>query len=520
MADQLKQTVELPTPSEMKELLPYCRPSEIALLKTLLTKNNKMWTPLPGPQAEAYYSKADIVGYGGAAGGGKTDLVCGLTLNEHQRTITFRREGTQLTGIESRMEELVGHTDGYNSTKKVWKLMSPDGVRREIQFAGVPHIKDVKRFQGNPHDLINFDEVTEFLEAMVRFLMGWNRTADEGQRCRVLMTFNPPTTAEGRWVISFFAPWLDPKHPNPAEPGELRWFTTIAGKDVECDGPDPIEVDGEMVYPKSRTFIPAKVEDNLYYMKTGYKAQLQALPEPLRSQMLKGDFMAGVKDDEWQVIPTAWLDAAMERWHERPKPKRGIMDSMGVDVGRGGDKSVITERFGNWFDRQRVYPGTEAKTGPEVAAKVVMHRKDRAPVHVDVIGVGSSVYDFLVENEVQTLAINNSAPSAAMTKNNKLKFRNIRAEVFWKLREALDPDTGENLQIPPDPELTRDLCAARWKLTPNGIQIESKEEIKERIGHSPDKGDSFLLATITTMKDEELPWNDTDDAEVDYDPYE
>jgi hypothetical protein len=67
----------------------------------------------------------------------------------------------------------------------------------------------------------------------VRFLLGWLRTTTPGLHCQALLTFNPPTTSEGRWVIEFFAPWLDPKHPNPRSPGELRWFATIAGKDLE-----------------------------------------------------------------------------------------------------------------------------------------------------------------------------------------------------------------------------------------------------------------------------------------------
>jgi hypothetical protein len=99
------------------------------------------------------------------------------------------------------------------------------------------------------------------------------------------MTFNPPTTNEGRWVIEFFGPWLDDKHPNPAQPGELRWFTTIGGRDEEVsDGRPFVLIDGQRVYdfdpeehapediikPKSRTFIPARLTDNPYYMATDY----------------------------------------------------------------------------------------------------------------------------------------------------------------------------------------------------------------------------------------------------------
>jgi hypothetical protein len=69
-------------------------------------------------------------------------------------------------------------------------------------------------------------------EHQARFVIGWNRSSNAKQRTRGLMTFNPPTTIEGRWVIEFFGPWLNDMHPNPAKPGELRWFTTIAGKDM------------------------------------------------------------------------------------------------------------------------------------------------------------------------------------------------------------------------------------------------------------------------------------------------
>jgi hypothetical protein len=114
--------------------------------------------------------------------------------------------------------------------------------------------------------------------------MGWLRTEVVGQRCRVVMCFNPPCTAEGRWVLAYFGPWIDPKHPRPATPGELRWYVTGPdGKEVECVDNSPVVVGGKTLTPKSRTFIPARVTDNPYYVRTNYVAQLQALPEPLRS---------------------------------------------------------------------------------------------------------------------------------------------------------------------------------------------------------------------------------------------
>ena len=77
-----------------------------------------------------------------------------------------------------------------------------------------------------------------------------------------------------------------------------------------------------------------------------------------------------------------------------------------------------------------------------------------------------------------------------------LKMRNQRAEAYWRARESLDPETGDALAIAPDNELLADLTAARYKVTPSGVLIESKEDIKKRIGRSTDCGDAFTMSLL------------------------
>lgn len=455
--------------------------------------------PTPGPQSEAYHTSADITFYGGAAGGGKTDLAIGLALTTHTESIIFRRESTQLEGIYQRLTEILGSRDGFNGSSKIWRL--PDRV---IEFGSVKDVGDEMKYQGRPHSLKVFDEITHFQESQFRFLCGWLRSTKTGEPQRILCTGNPPTDSDGEWVLRFWAPWLDPKHPNPAEPGELRYYVTFEnGIETEVDGPDWVTdpSTGEKVKPKSRTFIPSFVEDNPYLMETGYKATLQAMPEPLRSQMLKGDFRAGVGDDPWQVIPTEWVEAAMKRWvpmHDMPYMD---MDSMGVDVARGGqDKTAIARRHGGWFDEVITVPGTATPNGQTGASLAIQYRRDMAPVHVDIIGVGGSVYDHLDENGIQSIPVNVAKKSHARAAYGNMGFKNLRAQLYWDLRESLDPRSKSLIALPPDSELKADLCAARFKITPTGIQVESKEEIKERIGRSPDKGDAVLLAHMVTQK--------------------
>ena len=307
------------------DLLAYLTPEELAELDLLIVSDPTVWRPLPGPQSLAFHSEADIIGYGGAAGGGKTDLACGKSLTQHQKVLVLRREATQLTGIIDRFTELIGSRDGYNGAERIWRLPG-----KQIEFGSTPNLDDWNKYQGRPHDLLVFDEAANFLEAQVRALLGWLRSVDPAQRCQALLTFNPPTTAEGRWITAFFAPWLDKKHPKPAQPGELRWFAMIDGEEVEVPNGEPFQHGADLIKPMSRTFIPSRVSDNPYLMGTGYMATLQSLPEPLRSQMLYGDFNAGIEDDPWQVIPTAWVEAAQARW-KRPD-KLAPMDSLGVDV--------------------------------------------------------------------------------------------------------------------------------------------------------------------------------------------
>lgn len=494
--------------------------AERAELDRLLASDRVVWRPLPGPQAVAFDSQAVITGYGGAAGGGKTDLAVGLSLTKHQKIGIFRQHGTELTGVIDRIAEILKTREGYNGTERIWRTKRSDGVPIQIEFGSFPAPDEERKYQGRPHDLLVFDEASNMRQEAVRFLLGWLRSTDRNQRCRALLTFNPPTTAEGRWVVQFFAPWLDKAHPRPAQPGEIRWFATVDGKDVEVDDGKPFTHNGELITPLSRTFVPSRVSDNPYLMGTGYMAQLQSLPEPLRSQMLYGDFQAGVEDDPWQVIPTAWVQAAQARWK---KPDvLPPMDSVGVDVARGGkDQTIIARRHGMWFDEPLVYQGKQTPDGPSVAGLTIAAVRDHAPIHIDVIGVGSSPYDFLNQARQQVTGVNVSESATATDKSGRLRFKNLRSQLWWQMREALDPSSNTGIALPPDPRLLADLCAPTWKPIGQTVNVVSREEILDKIGRSPDYGSAYILALIDTPKRSLLAHMfGSKKSQREYDPYE
>lgn len=473
------------------------------------------WSPdgRNDPQTEAYDSEADLLLYGGAAGGGKSDLLCGVALTRHTNSVIFRKQSTDLRGIEERLLQLAGR-DGWNGTLKTLRL-GP----KLIELGHLDKPGSEESWRGRPHDFIGFDEGGQLSKYKVRFVLGWLRSADPKQRRRAIIATNPPTGGEGEWLVEWFAPWLDPKFSNPATQGELRWCVTAPDKDgtiIWVDDGRPVMFTGytecrrgtdeeiershpELVQPQTRTFIQSLLKDNPYLADTGYRAQIQSLPEPLRTQLLNGDFIVGREDHEWQVIPTAWVKAAQERWQPRP-PEGAVMTAMGVDIAQGGaDRTVIACRFGPWYAPLQEKPGVLTPTGSEVATFILNCRRDMSVIVLDVGGgYGGAAKMRLEDNEIKSRSFNGAGASSARTEDRQIGFVNKRAEATWRFREALDPDQdhGSPIALPPDPQILADLTAFRWKMAARGIQIESKEDLKkpERLGRSPDKGDAIIMA--------------------------
>lgn len=473
--------------------------AQLAQVDRLLSRMTPVWSPDPDnePQSLAYLSTADVLGFGGAAGGGKSELALGKALTQHRRTQIFRREGTELGGLIDRVAEILGHRRGLGGKPPIWRRPTP--TCELIEFCSVPHPGDEVKYQGRPKDFLVFDEAANFLEMVVRFVMGWVRTTDVDQRTQTLLTFNPPTTAEGRWVLTYFGPWLDKKHHHPAKPGELRWYAMVDGKEIECESSAPFEHEDTVVKPMSRTFFPSRVTNNKFLARTNYISQLEMLPEPLRSQMRHGDFVAGVEDDPYQVIPTAWIEAAQGRWQKLSvKPP---MDSIGCDVAMGGrDNTALARRHGFWFDEPILYTGHQSKDGPTIAGWCIAAQRDQAVIHIDLLGVGAEPYGHLMQSNTQTVGVVFGETTHETTAGGRMGFVNVRALLWWRAREMLDPNANNGIALPPDKLVLPDLAAPRWHPVGGKIQVESRDDIVKRIGRSPDVGTAIILAMLMTPK--------------------
>jgi hypothetical protein len=453
-----------------------------------------VWQPHPAnrPQVQAYLSDAFETLYGGAAGGGKSDLLLGLARTMHRRSLLLRRTFPDLErSLISRSLEFFGEQKFYNASKHIWNI---DGRRIEfghMERIGTPQVPaDEAQYASAPYDLIAWDQLEQFPEYAYIFMLSRARSAD-GKRVRVIASANP--VGEGvEWIMRRWRAWLVDK---TARPGEILWYrTNEEGNDVLTtkDHPDAV----------SRTFIPAGLSDNPY-LNDDYRRSLMLLTEPLRSALLSGNWSAMLTDDAYQVIPRAWVRAAMARW--TPEPPKSEPLVVGSDVARGGDdKTVNAPRRGNWFDKLHKHPGRSTPDGQSVVALLAVLLANGGSANIDVIGVGASAYDLARDKKLNVRPVNFANKSTAKDKSGTLDFINMRAECYWRFREALDPDDGENMALPPDPELEADLCTPRWSMQTNGIKIESKEDIKKRIGRSPDCADAVVLAKAHVVDASEL----------------
>ncbi len=117
-------------------------------------------------------------------------------------------------------------------------------------------------------------------------------------------------------------------------------------------------------------------------------------------------------------------------------------------------------------------------------------------VGIDDAGVGGGVSDRLVEQDVSIDRVN-FGESAIESE----RFINVRAEAYWILRDALNPKSTDPLQIEDDDDLLHELTNIKFSFTSKGqIKIESKDEIKKRIGRSPDKADALAIAYYAGRK--------------------
>lgn len=243
------------------------------------------------------------------------------------------------------------------------------------------------------------------------------------------------------------------------------------------------------------------------------------------------------------VIPLGWVQAAVNRWHDvMDDPKAHPATSMraatpgrrvlGIDIGgEGEDETVFSIRYGNIIEKLLKYRIADTTEIVDNAAQY-LHEPGSLAV-VDVIGIGAGVFHLLNRYKADSVIVgtplkfNAAASTPRVDQIGEFRFRNDRAAAWWNLRELLDPSKGSNLCLPDDERMIAELVSVRYKLNVGGIiQIESKDDIRKRLGRSTDSADAVIQAfwIDTAAGDmEAVEWGATNGRDVigydGYDPF-
>ncbi|WP_284576789.1 hypothetical protein [Streptomyces sp. 2P-4] len=222
----------------------------------------------------------------------------------------------------------------------------------------------------------------------------------------------------------------------------------------------------------------------------------------LYANRVLGEFHAS---DEDSVIPLAWVEAAVERWHLWDAAGRPPLDGrqvIGVDVARGGgDSTVLAHRTGLAITELEIHDREDTMQTTARVQAAVLRRPGAVPA-VDSMGVGGGVVDRLRELGEPVLAYTGAAKSKMRTRDGEWGFTATRSAAYWRCRELLDPAFGAELMLPPDDLLLADLTAPTWEVktgVPPKIQIEPKEDLIARLGRSPDRGDAVVMALYAEL---------------------
>ena len=199
------------------------------------------------------------------------------------------------------------------------------------------------------------------------------------------------------------------------------------------------------------------------------------------------------------LIPFEWIEKANKNWRAyqeaRVEPDEPLR--LGVDVaGMGRDSSVLCPRYGDYVPRFDVHQSGGQADHMHVVGMVTQHlgTDRRAKAFIDTIGEGAGEYSRLMElGKYNVYSCKFSEGARRLTDaSGQYTFANMRAYLYWCIRDWLNPKNHTGAALPPNELLAEELTETKWKFQSNGsIIIEPKEDIKKRIKRSPDYTDAL-----------------------------
>jgi len=211
----------------------------------------------------------------------------------------------------------------------------------------------------------------------------------------------------------------------------------------------------------------------------------EARSYPFYEQLYECKFPAANLIDERGYTLLLTEEKIKEAMEREVEPKGN--SKLGVDIGRGGDYTVFVERRDNYarmLEKNRD-PDLMAQVGRVKKYKEDLKIENPADIFIDDIGIGGGVTDKLREDDIPVTAV--VAGAKAMDDS---KFTNVKAEAFWATKLWIEAKSNA---LENQPEF-KQLEEIRYKEdSERRLKIEPKQELRQRIGYSPDVADAFMV---------------------------
>ena len=186
---------------------------------------------------------------------------------------------------------------------------------------------------------------------------------------------------------------------------------------------------------------------------------------------------------------------------------------LGIDVARfGDDQTIIIPRQGIMTFQPVIMRNARSF---EISARVAQAKtkwNSELEFVDDTGGWGAGVIDSLIQSGYSPIPVNFSS------KADDPRYFNKRAEMWFKMSEWVKRGGA----LPEDPELSQDLTSTTYFFQNGKFQIEPKDQIKARLGRSPDKGDALCLTFAMPEQPASLRLpgqNQNNKLSHDYDPF-
>lgn len=360
------------------------------------------------------------------------------------------------------------------------------------------------RFSGKhaPHMMFIIDEGDAVPEPCYKGV----ESCMSGQHERLLILFNPRASRgkpyelerDGRARVVEISAF---SHPNVITgrnivPGAVSRETTVRriNEWTRPLGPDePIDHSETFEVPAFLVGATAEMSGGGFFapLEPGFKKVIR----PEFDYMVLARYSAQA---EMQLISRAWISAARSRWDVYVAlygevPPRGVPPIVGLDVAEyGKDPNVLVERYGGWVANLTTWRGVDVTETAQRAASICK-TVGALRANVDAIGVGAGVAPTMRKAGVRAvdIKVSESPTKTADVNEAKTRFRDLRDQLWWEVREWLRTDSGA--MLPPDEFLLEELAAPTYQPTKWGLQVTQKPVLREILGRSPDRAEALMF---------------------------